>query len=766
MIITALYLDSITKRYKRVQRRRTYLVIALLTGVFAIFGPRTYSLFAQEIIVRSLVVVCSFTFTAYIWKSLLEAMYLSLYRRAEVSGIDYWVEFIKQYGIWKLPFATEACLRLGISWDSIDKDLMLTGSGEDFATYITRVFTDNQSLRAILEKQGITKAHWVGAWSWCERREREMIERAYILDAEHMKYMPSIGEAFAFGQVYKLNRYGNELRAMTLSASVEHFYARTFALFQQSLKKSAGANIILIAQSIEEGVEYITAFIPHYPKKKYISLDTQSLLGIKDAELFQHVFGSLLRESVRAGNIVFVIPNIAALIAAGHTIGYDVALALSEYMQHPELHIVMITDRYQYHTTLETHISLVQASEKIELDALAPELLQTVAEEEVLSVEYRREVFFTYAAIAYIVESVIRYGSERMHDTLKDYLDECALYARSHKVAHGIITLALTQSFVGEKQGTEGTLVDTRSEVQRVPLQEVLSRRVKGQDAAIDAVARALDRVRAGLGSSKRPLGTFLFLGPTGVGKTEMAKALAEAYFSNEEKILRFDMSEFSDAGALNRLIGSFEIGEIGILAGKARDVEHGVILFDEIEKAHEKVRDLMLQILDEGYFTDARGGKVNMKNFIMIATSNAGSDEIYNGSMSGKLPDKTALIGHIIDQGIFRPEFINRFDEVAIFSPLGDQELAAIAEQKLLQYEARLYEKKAIHVNITPVLVAFIMNHIENKAFGGREITRTIQNYIESIIAKDLVDGTARAGTTVTLTYNNDEHRLMSNYK
>jgi ATP-dependent Clp protease ATP-binding subunit ClpA len=149
-----------------------------------------------------------------------------------------------------------------------------------------------------------------------------------------------------------------------------------------------------------------------------------------------------------------------------------------------------------------------------------------------------------------------------------------------------------------------------------------------------------------------------------------------------------------------------------------------------------------------------------------MIATSNAGSDEIYKGSISGNLPDKAVLIGHIIDQGIFRPEFLNRFDEVAVFNALGDRQLAAIAEQKLIQYEARLYDKKAIHMNITPELVSFIMNHIENKAFGGREITRTIQNYIESIIAKDLVDGSARAGTTVTLTYNNEEHRLVSNYK
>jgi ATP-dependent Clp protease ATP-binding subunit ClpA len=227
----------------------------------------------------------------------------------------------------------------------------------------------------------------------------------------------------------------------------------------------------------------------------------------------------------------------------------------------------------------------------------------------------------------------------------------------------------------------------------------------------------------------------------------------------------RFDMSEFSDAASIARLIGSFETGEAGLLASRARDAGHGVVLFDEIEKAHEKVRDLMLQILDEGYFTDARGNKVNMKNFIMIATSNAGSGEIYEAGTKGVNTDKKMLVDHIIEQGVFKPEFLNRFDEIAVFNALGDRQLASIVSLKLEKYASDLYEKKAVHLTVTPVLVEQVMKGIENKAFGGREIQRAIQNSVESLIAKDIISGRAKAGSTVSFAYNNEEKSLVTMY-
>ncbi len=760
-MIAALYLDRIAPRYTRQRRRRIYLLLSLLAGLCAIMAHQ-YVLVLQA--------ASAFFFASYMWKSMLEAMYLSLYIKAAAEGIDYWAAFARQYTLLKAPFAAEALLRLGMSFGDIPEGTGISGEGDDFETYVGSVFANNQNLRVLLEKRGVTKEHWTGVWTWLERREREALEYSLILDDKHIQHIPSIGEAFSYGQTFALSRAGREMSGLSLPQSMEHFYARAFSLLESSLKKSQGSNVIIISQSTDDAEEYVRAFIPHMGKKKFIELDTEMLIGEKDVRVFEKIFTQVLMEAGRAGNIILVIPHSTALIDAGHNMGYDATLALAEYMKNPHLHIMLLADRQSYHATLETNVSIMQAADKIELDAIAPGLLQNIAETEVLRSEYRHQVLFSYQALCSIVDAVVRYGSERMHDTLKDYLDEAALFAKKHTQKKGFtfITDALVKQYIGEKTGTQGTFIDASGPQgvgQPVNIKDILARRVRGQEAAVTAVAQALERVKAGLGSAKRPLGTFLFLGPTGVGKTETAKALAEAYFGNEDSMLRFDMSEFSDAGALARLIGSFEMGEVGMLASKARDAQHGVILFDEIEKANEKVRDLMLQILDEGYFTDAHGGKVNMKNFIMIATSNAGSGEIYDADSRGQSIDKKMLVQHIIDHGIFRPEFLNRFDEIAVFNSLGDRQLASIASLKLAQYADTVYQKKAIHVHVTQALVDFLMDHIENKAFGGREIQRTIQNYVESLIAKDILDGKAQAGSTVSFVYNPEAHSLETVY-
>jgi ATP-dependent Clp protease ATP-binding subunit ClpC len=692
-------------------------------------------------------------------------MHLSIYAKSLRDNKDYWTEYTKQYGIFKLPFAKEAFFRLGISISDFDNNIKLNANGEDFISYISGIFTDNQEFRSILEKNSIMKSQWVGVWTWLERREREIISKSFILDNDHIESISSISEAFSYGQIYNLSKFGSEIVGTSISKSLKHFYARSFSLFEQTLNKAQGSNIILVSHSIEEGINYIHAFIPNVKKKKFFQLDSNVALAIKNATELNNLLIKVLNECVRAGNVILVIPNIASIIASGHMIGCDVALLLTEYMQNPNLHVILIADRYQYHTSLETNISLVQASEKIELDVIAPEMLQNIAENEVLIIESKHKIIFSYAALSLIIDSVIKYAPENMHDTLKDYLDEVAIYSKKHNSKIYLITDEIARKCIAEKTGTQGTFIDNSKTTNPIDIKLILGQRVKGQEQAIDAVAKTLERVRSGLVNTKRPLGTFLFLGPTGVGKTETAKALAEAYFGTEEKMVRLDMSEFGDSNSVAKLIGTFELGEIGILTAKVKDTRHGVILFDEIEKAHEKVRDLMLQILDEGYFTDAKGERVNMKNFIMIATSNAGSSEIYEADNANVNLDKKVIISHLIEQGVFKPEFLNRFDDIAIFNSLKDRQLASIIELKLNNYEADLYNKKAIHIKITPSLIEYIMNHLDNKSFGGREIQRAIQNNIESVIVKDILDGKAKPGTTASFSYNNEENKLNTIY-
>jgi hypothetical protein len=739
-LISAFKLDRSAPRHIRMHKRRLALLITFIGTVIALVGPQ------NTLVVRIFVAISSLAFVSYVWRSLLECLYLSLYRTAKKSGISYWTEFSKRYSLFDTPFAGESMLRMGLVKNDIPNPNQIKSID---------IFTDNLEFRKILEQKGITKDIWTGVWSWMEEKEHSYIESSFILSDEAVSRMSGIGVSWSYGKIPHLTKMGKEVFGLSRDADRDNFYEQSVHLFENSILKSTGANAIVVAQSADDAREFIEVSAstihlgtaPHdLLHKRIFEIDTEALIAIKDPEVLARTLSVLCVEAINAGNIILVIPHAPALVVASHAIGYDSALTLSEYMINPELHIVLLSDRHGYHATLETESSIMQATDKIELDALSGVLLRSVAKKEVLHVEYSRKVVFSFAGITAIILAVERFVPERLHDGLRDYLDECALYA--HTLKQKYITLQIAQQFIAEKSGTKNTVADGSMSGEKSVIRETITNRVKGQEKAVHAVISALERIQSGLGRTNKPLATFLFLGPTGVGKTETAKALAESYFGTEDKIVRFDMSEYSDINAVPRLIGSFERGEVGLLVAKARDSAHGVILFDELEKAHPKVQDLMLQILDEGYFTDARGETVNMKNFIIVATSNAGTD-----------------IKEIIAKGIFKPEFLNRFDEIAIYEPLGLGILAQVAQTKLEAYAKDLYDKKAIHMTISPELISFVVGQIGDNSFGARKIQRIIQDHVESLIARDIIRRVALSGSTVSFVYNNQFKNLETVY-
>jgi len=284
-----------------------------------------------------------------------------------------------------------------------------------------------------------------------------------------------------------------------------------------------------------------------------------------------------------------------------------------------------------------------------------------------------------------------------------------------------------------------------------VDMEDILHKRVIGQDEAIKVVSDAVRRARSGIQNSKRPMGTFLFIGSTGVGKTETAKALAEIFFKNEEAISRLDMSEYQGEDAVDKLIGSFENGRSGLLANILREKPYGVLLLDELEKASKGVHDLFLQIIDEGVFSDMKGKKVNARNVVLIATSNAGSDLIWKMSQNNVPYEnfKKELVDTIIDRGIFKPEFLNRFDAVVTFQPLKSDELRQIAVLMLGGLRKRL-KNQGIDLLINEVLVDYLMKQGSDPKFGARPMNRAIQDKVEIKIAKMLISGKIKNGSTV----------------
>ena len=298
-------------------------------------------------------------------------------------------------------------------------------------------------------------------------------------------------------------------------------------------------------------------------------------------------------------------------------------------------------------------------------------------------------------------------------------------------------------------------------------MEEILHKRVVGQDAAVQAVSRAIRRGRVGLKDPKRPIGSFLFLGPTGVGKTELSKALAEVLFGDENAMIRVDMSEYMEKHTVSKLIGSppgyvgFEEG--GQLTEKVRRKPYSVILFDEIEKAHPDVFNIMLQILDDGILTDSQGRKVDFKNTVIIMTSNIGAKLITNGKKSLGFTEsaddfekdqekiKESVMGEL--KNAFRPEFLNRIDDIIVFEQLSKDDIKEIARRLLSSVEKRL-EKMNIKVTVDDSVIDAVSDKGFDPVYGARPLKRAIQSTVEDKIAEAMLEGVCKEGDSVTVSY------------
>lgn len=304
-------------------------------------------------------------------------------------------------------------------------------------------------------------------------------------------------------------------------------------------------------------------------------------------------------------------------------------------------------------------------------------------------------------------------------------------------------------------------LVETeRNKLLHLP--EILHRRVIGQDEGIEAVSEAILRARAGLKNSNRPIGSFIFMGPTGVGKTELAKALTEALFDDEKNMIRIDMSEYMEKYSVSRLIGAppgyVGYDEGGQLTEAVRRRPYSVVLFDEIEKAHPDVFNLLLQLLDDGRLTDNQGRTVDFKNTVIIMTSNVGSQELINnvnqdGTISPEVKDRVTGMLH----QYFKPEFLNRIDDIVVFSPLTEKQIGGIIDLNLKELENHLAERE-IHLELTGNARRFIAHESYDPNYGARPVRRYLQKHVKNELAKLIIQGDVIDGSRITIDEQNGE--------
>ncbi len=318
--------------------------------------------------------------------------------------------------------------------------------------------------------------------------------------------------------------------------------------------------------------------------------------------------------------------------------------------------------------------------------------------------------------------------------------------------------------------GIPVTNLEKNEQKRLLNLEKILHKRMIGQDEAVSAVAKAVRRGRVGLKNPNRPIGSFLFLGPTGVGKTELSKTLAQAVFGTEDSIIRVDMSEYMEKHSVSKLIGSppgyvgFEDG--GQLSDKVRQNPYSVVLFDEIEKAHPDVFNILLQVLDDGHITDSKGRKVSFKNTIIIMTSNAGANRIVDPKHLGfsqgdtEKQDYERMKASVMEEVklMFKPEFLNRIDDIIVFHTLTEKEVKSIISLMLKNLAKQVYEQMEITLKFSSTLKSYIAKESYDKKYGARPLRRMIQNKVEDELANELLAGNVKKGNNVNVGYKNNK--------
>lgn len=617
------------------------------------------------------------------------------------------------------------------------------------------------AFKAFLFKNGVTPALFMGAneWVWRVRAQYKRKNRWWSRD--NLGTINGLGREFSYGIATHLKRYQRDINtssAFSVFLSNTAYANEVIEKIETTLTRSKSANAMLIGEPGVGKMDILIELGRRMRERHSITSLSAKRLVVFDVDLFvashstkgefEAAFLALMMQTERAGNIIVVIENFAAFLASVAALEASAADLLGRFLTSTNVQIVATVDPHSYHATLETNQQLLQYFEPILIEVPDNSSTVRVLEEASWVHEHKHNVYFTYPAIERIAESADHYIVEGvMPDKAVSLLAEVAAHAGHDKRL--IIDPDFVDLCVSQKTGIPVGPVTANERDVLMHLEDVLHKRVVGQERAIGVIASAMRRARAGIQSKEKPIGTFLFLGSTGVGKTETAKALAHTFFGDERNMVRFDMSEFSDEDSLTRLLGTTE--SVGVLPSALREHPYCVLLLDEFEKSSVAVHDLFLQVFDEGVFTDARGDKVNARNTIIIATSNAGSDLIWQYVKEGKHPEdeKDAIIDAIIERRTYKPELLNRFDAVVLFEVLGESEQRSIAGMMLTDLQKRISERGYTLV-VNDVLLNVLMKEGYDPEFGARPMRRAIQDLIEERVAFKILEGGLKPGDTI----------------
>jgi len=598
---------------------------------------------------------------------------------------------------------------------------------------------------------------------WWEEEEDKKRRRKRFWDYDNLARKGSMGRSWSSGYTITLDEYAMDYNQLVLNEGLETAIGYDKAVEQvESILSSPEMDNVLLVGEPGVGMENVVKAIAiksnkgqSFPAVNYnrvLELKIPQLLAqTQNLDQVEDVLDKIFKEVVNAENVILIINEFYNFVGREPAPGkIDISGLISSYLKFPEFKIIAITSYAGLHKQIEENPTILNLFSKVEIQEPTPQETMRILQRLAPALEAKYHKFITYPALGQIVDLTGRYIADVPFPKKAIEVLEEAMVRTTAEKGKWILPEDIDK-IVSRKTEIPVGKIEVKEKEVLLNLEELIHHRIINQQEAVREVSTALRRARAKLKERKGPMGGFLFLGPTGVGKTETSKALAEIYFGSEEKMIRLDMSEFQSQEDIPRLMGSH--GTEGLLTTPVRESPFSLILLDEIEKAHPNILNLFLQVLDDGHITDGLGRKVDFKNAIIIATANAGYEVILDALRNNLdfAVVKEKLLNKLFDQRVFRPEFINRFDAVVLFKPLSKENLLDIAQLMFGKIQEGLMEKNIDFV-ITQELKEKIVELGYDITYGARNLKRVIQDKVENVLAEALLKDEIKRGDRIAV--------------
>ncbi len=586
--------------------------------------------------------------------------------------------------------------------------------------------------------------------------------RAIVEEVRKPKLTGGIARDWSFGWTPLLSQFGQNASQNIDSVSLLTLPSHDQAIDKiiNIFDKNGRQNVVLVGSSGVGKTRIVHSFasrlidgksdVPRSLKYNQVFiLDASSLIAAApERGGLEKLIPQLINEALKAKNMIICLDNAHLFFEDG--IGsVDISNVILPIIESSQLRMILAVDDQRFLQISTRHPEIANALNQIAVEPSSREETIGIMQDRSVLIEYQNNVVYMYQALIEAYRLGDRYVFDlAMPGKALKLMEAAANYSNEGIVSNESVRQSIEKT-LGIKVSVANEEVDRKK---LLNLEDLIHQRMINQVRAVGVVSDALRRARAGVRNQDRPIGTFLFLGPTGVGKTELAKSLAEVYFGGEGKMVRLDMNEYVEAGDVARLVAD-GADNPNSLTAQVMKQPFSVVLLDEIEKAHPNVLSALLQLLDEGVLRDIKNREVSFRDAILIATSNAGADKIREHIERGIdiVQYEPQFIDELINSNQFRPEFLNRFDEIVIFRPLNKPELLQVVDLMIKSVNKTLALQK-VSVNVAPDAKDYLVDHGYDPRLGARPMRRVVQKAVENTVAKQMLSGSVEPGSVIEI--------------